>query len=337
MKDYQDKKIIKPPINVPEWIAPDAIEWQNDIKRSLSDNLIYRPPLFASVVITSKCNSKCVYCPYAADAPIAKSKDMDESDLYSVIDQLADLGVKRVQLAGGEPLMVEYLEVLIRYASSKGLGISLVSNGLLLEPKRFKELLEAGLEALVISCDDLPIHGETNLRGKAFPEAIKWLKRFSSPDIWLGANITLTNSNQDRIVEIATMLRSYGLIPQVQPLHIFEEVPLSAQYLPDSHKLKDQIEKWISLSVLNNSPFYLSNIPNSLDAMIRKPLQCLIPWKHILIDYHGNIFFCCRTNKIGHIHSGIKSAWEGELAANIRDAIKQGCRACWLGLVDFWK
>jgi MoaA/NifB/PqqE/SkfB family radical SAM enzyme len=338
MSSYSPNKLIIPPVSIPDWLVSDSRGWQTDIERSLVDNVVYRPPLFASIVITSKCNASCIYCPYGSHGYQDKQNDISLLNLFSVVDELAEIGVRRVQFAGGEPLLMDWLESLVSYANMRGLETSLVTNGLCLDRKRYKGLVKAGLKALVISCDDLPMFNDTNLRGMAFPEAIKWVKEITPEHVWLGANITLTANNQDRIIAIAKLLTGYGFSPQVQPLHLFDETPLAIPHLPDADKLKIQVVEWITLQVLNNSPYYLNKIPFSLDGgKSRQPIQCLIPWKHILIDSLGNISFCCRTGNIGHINTGVLTAWQGVSASQIRAITNQGCRECWLGLVDFWK
>jgi MoaA/NifB/PqqE/SkfB family radical SAM enzyme len=338
MTHTENKSIICPPVIIPEWLVSDSESWAGDIESSLKDCLVRRPPLFASIVVTSRCNSSCLYCPYGKADYLPERRDFDQKALFKVLDKLAAMGTKRVQFAGGEPLLVDWLELLIEHAIDLGLSASLVTNGIALSPKRFHTLQNAGLSALIISFDDVNMDGNQNLRGYPIPESVKWLKAEASDNLWLGANITITVRNQSHIASVAQYLKTFGFTPQVQPLHIFEDSPESILYLPDGNDLKAQVEEWISdPDLLNNSPEYLRHLPTSLDLMDRKPLRCLIPWKHILIDSEGNMSFCCRTDSIGHVMDGVSAVWNGEKAGQVRYETNRGCNRCWLGLVDFWK
>ncbi|SHI88791.1 radical SAM protein [Lutispora thermophila] len=87
---------------------------------------------FAWIEITQRCNLRCIHCYNESSEKSNISMSLEEYKY--VVDQVADLGIKRIQLIGGEPLIVgnERLKKMIMYASSKFDSIEIFTNGTLL-------------------------------------------------------------------------------------------------------------------------------------------------------------------------------------------------------------
>ncbi len=108
------------------------------------------------VSITDRCNYKCVYCrtgEYGAQYP-----ELQIDEYLRLISLFVDLGIEKVRLTGGEPLLRRGLVDLIkelsrlRSRSGKPLDLALTTNGHLLEGMAF-ELQSAGLQRVTVSMD----------------------------------------------------------------------------------------------------------------------------------------------------------------------------------------
>jgi len=126
-------------------------------------------PLFGITVmigLTYKCQCRCTHCgilPYrSGDKP-----EFSEAELLALIRQAASLGAGGVYLFGGEPLLVPGLLNLIRAARELGLGVTLDTNGLLLDEKMAAGLKAAGLDRIGISLDSADEAEHDRLRGCA--------------------------------------------------------------------------------------------------------------------------------------------------------------------------
>ncbi|MFN3822202.1 MAG: GTP 3',8-cyclase MoaA, partial [bacterium] len=108
--------------------------------------------------VTDRCNLRCFYCyPNGSEY---QWKPREEILTYEEIQQLveifAHLGIEKIRITGGEPLLRHNLAILVnRLASIKGIThIGLTTNGILLA--RFvEELKEAGVNSINISLDTL--------------------------------------------------------------------------------------------------------------------------------------------------------------------------------------
>jgi len=86
--------------------------------------------------VTRRCNLKCVYCSEAEENP----KDPSIKNLKLMVDKLVDYGLKRICITGGEPLLRDDLEDILRYIKEKGVNVTLSTNGMLLTKKRLIKL-----------------------------------------------------------------------------------------------------------------------------------------------------------------------------------------------------
>lgn len=112
---------------------------------------------YIRVSLTDRCNLRCVYCmPEAGVIPLPHDEILRKGEIFSIIKAASELGIKRVRLTGGEPLVRKGVVSLIeRIAELDGIeDISLTTNGILL-PKMAKDLKSAGLSRVNISLDTL--------------------------------------------------------------------------------------------------------------------------------------------------------------------------------------
>ena len=112
---------------------------------------------YLRISVTDRCNLHCIYCMPPEGIPlIPHSEILSYEEISTVARVAARLGVNKVRLTGGEPLVRANLPKLIEMLSQIG-GIdevSLTTNGTLLKKYAF-ELKQAGLKRVNISLDTL--------------------------------------------------------------------------------------------------------------------------------------------------------------------------------------
>ncbi len=102
--------------------------------------------------VTDHCNAACVMCPRDLHKLGRPHGIMDQAMFEKSIDEVVGLGCKQIVLTGfGEPLIDKKLESKVAYAKSKGLRTYFISNASLLNRKRARGLIEAGLDELRVS------------------------------------------------------------------------------------------------------------------------------------------------------------------------------------------
>ena len=112
---------------------------------------------YARISVTDRCNLRCRYCmPESGVEKIPHAEILTFEEIARVAEIFARLGIKKIRITGGEPLLRKNLPELIR-AIKKISGIeqvALTTNGVLLATQA-KNLAAAGLDAINLSLDTL--------------------------------------------------------------------------------------------------------------------------------------------------------------------------------------
>lgn len=112
---------------------------------------------YLRVSVTDRCNLRCIYCMPSEGVQSAPHEEILRlEEIETIVRAAALIGVKKIRLTGGEPLVRRGLEDLVRRISGiPGIDdITLTTNGLLL-PSRAGALKEAGVKRVNISLDTL--------------------------------------------------------------------------------------------------------------------------------------------------------------------------------------
>jgi cyclic pyranopterin phosphate synthase len=116
-----------------------------------------RPLRNLRLSVTDRCNLRCEYCmPEAEYVWLPREDVLHFEEISRLVDLFIELGVDRVRLTGGEPLLRRDLASLVAMLAAKpGLrDIALTSNGILLA-EQVDELKAAGLRRVTVSLDTL--------------------------------------------------------------------------------------------------------------------------------------------------------------------------------------
>jgi cyclic pyranopterin phosphate synthase len=112
---------------------------------------------YLRISVTDRCNLRCVYCmPPEGIALMSHSDILTYEEIFTLVKAAAELGIDRVRITGGEPLVRMGLPDLVRMITGiKTINdISLTTNGTFLA-KYAAELKEAGLMRVNVSLDTL--------------------------------------------------------------------------------------------------------------------------------------------------------------------------------------
>jgi len=102
--------------------------------------------------VTDRCNASCIMCPRDEHEHGREHGVMDQYKYERSIDEVVGLGATKVVLTGfGEPMLDKRLEDKIAYAKGKGLKTYFITNGSVLNDKRTRGILEAGIDEMRVS------------------------------------------------------------------------------------------------------------------------------------------------------------------------------------------
>jgi radical SAM enzyme (rSAM/lipoprotein system) len=176
---------------------------------------------------TLRCNLRCAHCGSDCRSS-ASTVDMPLADFLKALDSVArhtnPNGVM-LALTGGEPLMRNDLEQCGRAFNERGFPWGMVTNGMLLDERRFERLLNAGLGAATVSLDGLA-ESHNRLRGNPASYQRAWAaaKLIATPSAELAYDI-VTCANQWNYHELPT-LRDMLVDAGIKAWRIFTIFPI---------------------------------------------------------------------------------------------------------------
>ena len=112
---------------------------------------------YMRISLTDRCNLRCQYCMPAEGIPLINHKEiLSYEEIIRIVKSAAMIGVKKIRLTGGEPLLRKGIVHLIKEIKSiRGIEeVAVTTNGLLLDDL-LEDLIEAGLDRVNLSLDTL--------------------------------------------------------------------------------------------------------------------------------------------------------------------------------------
>ncbi len=183
------------------------------------DNFCNKPlkytfnPIYMTIGITSNCNYKCKHC--GNDSTTKKETDLTKDEILSLIDEMSNLNLLKLNFTGGEPTTNDNLADYIRYAKGKIPRITLTSNGSLITKSKAKELSKAGLNMVKISIDGLSeFHNKFRNFDYAYERAIQAIKNLQDNNIEVRVQSTLTKDNQNDLLKLMKILSNLNISHQ---------------------------------------------------------------------------------------------------------------------------
>ncbi|HYM29850.1 MAG TPA: pyrroloquinoline quinone biosynthesis protein PqqE [Candidatus Cybelea sp.] len=130
------------------------------------------PPFALLAELTHRCPLQCPYCSNPLELERAAA-ELDTATWRTVLEEAARMGVLQVHFSGGEPTARKDLEELVACAAKVGLYSNLITSGVLLDKPRLARLVDAGLDHVQLSFQDVEAANADRIGGYAGGHAKK--------------------------------------------------------------------------------------------------------------------------------------------------------------------
>ncbi|MFP5105408.1 GTP 3',8-cyclase MoaA [Neobacillus sp. C211] len=190
------------------------------MEKTIIKDKLNRPLHDLRISVIDRCNFRCQYC-MPADQFGPDFEFLPKSALlsYEEIERLAkifvSLGVEKIRLTGGEPLLRRDMPILVKKLSAiEGLlDIGLTTNGVLL-PKFAQDLKEAGLKRVNVSLDTLndELFGQINGRGVGTGPVLEGIEAAKQAGLGVKINMVVKKGlNDTEIIPMAEYCKENSL------------------------------------------------------------------------------------------------------------------------------
>ena len=307
-------------------LEPDA---RHHLRRSLQNQVwmlgldtqfaVPDAPRGVNIQLTNRCNLRCIMCHH--DRLKVETLDMPLDRARRVLDQCADMGVSSVCLQNfGESFLYRQLPEAIEHGVSRGLEITVVSNGTALSERMARAVVEAGLHKIVFS-----VEGHSAERYEA---------------IRIGARFERVRRNVARLARVRDELES-----QLR-------IELHTELYEEGEAFRREYEAfwspWAdSFSYAKLTPFPGIEYLDGEGARVRfegepsyEPTPCLFPFRFMVVKSNGDVVPCCVDQNhelvMGNVfEQGLSAVWRSEAYGRLRQAARCAeygeldlCRTC---------
>ncbi len=190
------------------------------------------------VSLTDRCNFRCFYCLPNGEPPLARKETiLTFEEITEICEIFVSLGIEKIRLTGGEPLLRKDIEKLVEKLSKlkpELKDIALTTNGFSLE-RRAENLKKAGLDRVTISLDSLKKDNFQKITGvdklDEVLQAIEAAKRADLQPIRVNA-VVVRGWNDDELVDLAAFARENAL-----SMRFIEYMPLDSAHEWDKSQI----------------------------------------------------------------------------------------------------
>ncbi len=153
--------------------------------------------------LTNRCNFRCEYC----NIPLQPRDEMSTAEWIAAIDELAQGGMGRASLMGGEPLLRKDVGEIAGHLKRRGIHASMNTNGWLV-PQRIDEI--AALDLVCVTLDGPPEVHDRQRHPGSYARAIEAIVALKDRGVKVVTRSVITPDGADRVDHVLSVARSLG-------------------------------------------------------------------------------------------------------------------------------
>ena len=296
-----------------------------------------RPITYLRVSVTDRCDLRCVYCMAEDMTFLPKREVLTLEELDRLCSGFVDLGVRKLRLTGGEPLVRKNIMWLVRrlgrHLETGALDeLTLTSNGTQLSRFAY-ELADAGVKRINISLDTLdPAKFKAITRWGDLERVMDGIAQARAAGLTIKINaVALRGVNDDEIDRLLSWCGECGFdltFIEVMPVGEIGEQRID-QYLPLSMVRADLEKRW----TLNESDHTTGGPARYFDiAETGQRLGFITPMTHnfcescnrVRLTCTGTLFMCLGQEDAADLRTSLRASDDDRLLSQaIQDAIAQ--------------
>lgn len=225
--------------------------------------------------ITARCNQNCKYCHRFLNV-----KDLTFDENLTILKNLIDAGVNCITWTGGEALLLDGIDELLKYSYEHNIKNKIITNGKLLTPEKIDKIYRY-LDSVTLSIDSIDDDINDSLgRGREHRSEIKEILdyiKFKKYNVKVRINSVVCKNNIDVFDNLIVFLNDYD----IYSWRIFKFMPLREKAVVNKEKFNITMDEYLNvvLKVKENSK--IKNIDTRIEEDMEK--------KYILILANGDI------------------------------------------------
>jgi molybdenum cofactor biosynthesis protein A len=172
-----------------------------------------RKHTYLRISLTERCNLRCTYCMPEEGIELRDRKEfMTQEETVELAKKFVDLGVTKIRLTGGEPLIKKNFRELLRELSKLPVELSITTNGILLDVY-LQDLKDAGIRSINISLDSLVAEKANRITRRNYFDRIQNnIEETLKHDFNVKLNcVLMKGENDDEIIDFIELTRTKNI------------------------------------------------------------------------------------------------------------------------------
>jgi radical SAM protein with 4Fe4S-binding SPASM domain len=293
-----------------------------------------RIPLSGSLALTHRCNLKCIHC-YVVEGKQPQydfSAELGKEAWFKIIDELVEAGCLYLTVTGGEPLLSDHFKEVYTYTKTKGMLVTLFTNGTLITDELiqlFREFPPKTVEISLYGANADTYEKITGVKG-SYERCYKGIQNLKKNGVRFKLKTVLMKQNRqelDQMREFADTFDSkFRFDGAIFPRFDNDKVPLSYR-VPAKFAFEKEFEDPRRREIWND--FYKRA---SKSIMTDSLFKCGAGLSTFHIDSYGNLYPCIMATSLKYnlVSGSFNEGWM-QVIKKIRDLKidkSQKCRTC---------
>lgn len=259
---------------------------------------------YLRISVTDKCNLRCKYCmPEEGIQHLNHDEILTIDETLKIVEVFKDLGIKKVRLTGGEPLVRNGILNLVKGIKNMGIEeICMTTNAIKLYDMA-DDLKKSGVDRFNISLDTLDADKFRDItRGgdlKKVLKSIDKLKQMDMKPIKINT-VVMRHFNYDEIEDFVKFAENGVIVRFIELMPIGEAIGKSDDYVSNEEIIKKigNLQKIDSDSKKSKVAEYYTN-PNGAIVGFINPIshKFCSECNRVRLDCKGNLLMCLHSNK----------------------------------------
>jgi MoaA/NifB/PqqE/SkfB family radical SAM enzyme len=171
-------------------------------------------PLYVAWQITNECNLACLHCIEESGPGKAFPDELDEEQVFSILEQMMALEIPYLSFSGGEPMVHPLFFKMVEYVCARGGQLKIETNGHHLTADNCARLAKLGVKAVQVSLDGAsrPTFNRIRVLGE-FARAVDGVRNLCAAGVPIEINFSPTRFNVHEIgaaIDLAYDLGAYS-------------------------------------------------------------------------------------------------------------------------------
>lgn len=297
----------------------------------------------AKIKLTARCNLRCVMCKYGRGwAP----PELPEDAFLRSIEEMAELGCRKIHFSGGEVLARSDFERIAGHAADLGIKVTLTSNLTLLTKDRAKALMRHKISSISTSLDGATakVHERVRRVPGAFKRTLKGMELVARERARrrartrLRVNFVMMRQNHRCYPELIQVAADHGAT-EVHPMPVDEKSDdrlkltkrliraYNEEIAPRVREVREANGMSVAPAMIypfgRDSLHVVESAGGRYAGGYYRENLCYAPYLHLFVAWNGDVFLCCMTNgridPLGNVGTeSVKTIFLGERFQQIR-------------------